>query len=48
MSHVSSLCDMMIGLVRKISKAIDEKFGPVDVWLFDRKEDGYFPEDAFR
>jgi hypothetical protein len=48
MSDVSSLCDMTIVFVRKISKAIKEKFGPVDRWLFDRKENGYFPEEAFR
>ncbi len=45
--EVAELCDLSVGLIRKISNTIGEEFGKVDLWLNRRDESGRFPEETF-
>jgi len=45
--EVEKLCDLTITLIRKIDKVINSMFGDIDLWLFERGQDGYFPEEIF-
>lgn len=46
-NEVRELCDSTIALVRRIDTEINGMFGDIGLWLFDRGEDGYFPDNVF-
>lgn len=42
------LCDMAIGLVRRIEDELDGRYSAEKMWLVDREDSGGFPNEAFR
>lgn len=45
--EVAELCDLVIELIGKINRTVEEKFGKVDLWLQRRDESGRFPDETF-
>lgn len=44
--EVGRICDSTIQLVQRIYDQIGDEYGNVDWWLYERMEDGRFPEEA--
>jgi hypothetical protein len=46
--EVGRICDSAIGLVQRIYDEIGDEYGEIDWWLYERNENGRFPEEALK